>query len=223
MSEPLQETPTEQDEPETEPAAPEQTSDEPEPATSDEPEPEPETPPQSIGEAEIEAIGKKLDGLRKHVTKRMGEILGDDAPLYRECMCGELFNTPGWLPPIDPPPDAQAFMYHWLGQHAPSDYQKDQFSRECPDCNGMGEVLTGSKVQGQVTLPCITCSGMGWADAGRAQRIAASRVPNGPQPVTPLPASPEGAAFTAPAEDTPEIAALKAQGFIIIPPMVAAS
>lgn len=170
--------------------------------------------------ARMEEIGKKLDALVKHGARRMGEIMGDDAQFYRQCLCVECFNTPGWLPPIDPTPDAQAFMYHWLGQHAPGDYQDDQHSKACEFCNGLGQVATGSKVAGQDYLPCAECKGLGWVatDSTRGGNILTTA--NGPQTAT-------AAETVTPPVDPSEfdnltVRELKARGGVVIPPFVPA-
>ncbi len=195
---------------------PEQDGDEDEDEDDEEPEQTQQAPESS---AVIEEIGKKLDQLNKHVAKRMGDILGEDAQLYRPCMCSELFQTPGWLPPIDPPPDAQAFMHHWMGEHAISDFKPDNFSRVCDVCGGLGMTATGSQVQGQQTLPCIPCKSLGWVPVGPERE--------GPGAYTP-PTAPQtnGVTATPPiqpvqAADTPEIAALKQAGYTVIAPFPA--
>lgn len=182
-----------------------------------EPEPEPD-PEQQESQARMEDVGKKLDGLTKHVAKRMGEILGEDATLYQPCPCCTNFQTPGWVPPIDPPADVRAEIAHYMGQFAETDYKPDNYSRVCDECGGLGETLTGSKVPNQGTLTCIPCKGRGWVPVG-AERGGAGPIPDMPTNGDAL-HSPEGELLT-PAvspQDSEEVAALKARGYVVISP-----
>jgi hypothetical protein len=170
--------------------------------------------------ARIEEIGKKLDQLGKHVARRMGDILGEDAQLYRPCMCGELFQTPGWLPPIDPTPDAQAFMYHWMGQRSPSDLISDPYSKPCETCKGEGALASWSRKADAAPLPCPDCESKGWIATSPKRGAVGGALPNGP-----LPAQPGESISPAPplvASDTPEAAALRAAGWVVLPPPVLA-
>lgn len=185
-----------------------------------EPEPEPEPDQESQeSQARIDEVGKKLEGLQKHVTKRLGEILGDDATEIVPCPCCTAFGMPGWVWPIAPPDDVKAELYHYLGSFAPTDYKKDSYSRECEKCGGLGETLTGSKVPNMGTITCYDCKGMGWVPVGDERAGNRAPIPN-------LPNgngldSAEGQLLTPAAEitDTPEVAALKRQGYVVIPPV----
>jgi hypothetical protein len=200
-------------------------ADEDDPSEDDEPdeaeqEPEPEQDDALDTEAQAAEIGKKLDGLGKHVAKRMGDILGDDAALYAPCPACTPWQTPGWVPPVDPPPDVQAALLHYMGQNAPSDYQADTHSTVCPSCNGFGEVATGSKVFGQQNLTCVECAGNGWqpTDEKRAPKFGAAS--NGPAPTYPPPSAVASALPDLPVEEDPEVIRLRQLGYAVIPPMV---
>lgn len=220
MNETEQEQP---EQPQEAPEAPEAPTDpEAEPETPEQPT-EPEQPAEPPAEGiqtpeEIEAIAKKLEGLQKHVSKRLGDILGDDAPLYQPCPVCTSFQTPGFVPPIPPPIDVQTEIYHYLGQAAPSDYQEDSHSAVCSKCGGWGEVATGSKVQGQDRLPCIECGGMGWVATDDARRARSGLAPNGLSPSFPPPALEASAMPEQPAEDDPRVAELRREGYAVIPP-----
>lgn len=206
-------------------AAPdEETTETPEPIEGDEPdtddEPEPETPaaPEE-SQARMEEAGKKLDLLQKHVTKRLGEILGEDATDIVPCPCCTAFGMPGWVFPIEPPDDVKAELYHYLHQAAPTDYKPDNYSRVCDECAGLGETATGSKVQGQATLTCVPCKGRGWVAVG-AERGGAYIAPAGDNGDHSLRTDDESTPYEpVVALDTPEIEALKRAGYVVIPPI----
>ena len=40
----------------------------------------------------------------------------------------------------------------------------DPHTATCPDCQGFGETLTGSMVDGQETRTCVGCDGRGWVE-----------------------------------------------------------
>lgn len=41
-------------------------------------------------------------------------------------------------------------------------YVADETKAQCPKCKGKGQLATPSLVEGQETVVCITCSGVGW-------------------------------------------------------------
>lgn len=182
----------------------------------DEPEASTEQPVhESSTEFQMEEIGKKLDGLNKHVAKRLGEILGDDATLFEVCEVCSATNTPGYRLSGPYPPEVEAAVRHVMGQHSPTDYSPDSYSRKCDKCNGLGATASGSLVPGQDTLPCFDCKARGWVPVG-TERSGLSVVP---------PSGGDGGGEQAPPfvpapveSDTPEVAALKAQGYVIIAP-----
>src|SRR4051812_36218629 len=49
-------------------------------------------------QARIEGINGQLEKLKKHVAKRLGEILGDDAPYFEDCEICSFSKTPGMRP-----------------------------------------------------------------------------------------------------------------------------
>jgi hypothetical protein len=201
MSEPETEQQDEGTEAAPEPAA----GDEEQEGTTLQPLPEPaEEPAEEQQQAEesqarIERVHAQLEKLNKHTAKRLGEILGDDAPFFETCEICSFSNTPGMRPSGPLPPEVQAAVYAALGQASPSDYQTDSHATACPECNGFGEVATGSKVQGQDRLPCVACTGLGWVPTDE------SAGGNAPQ-------------ATPPAELDPRAVELQREGFVVIAP-----
>lgn len=45
----------------------------------------------------------------------------------------------------------------------------------CPDCQGLGDIATGSLVPGKDHLMCVTCAGAGWMLTEDWERIDAQR------------------------------------------------
>jgi hypothetical protein len=189
-----------------------ETSDAPEPAPEPEPEPEPDTEPESG--AMMEAMGKQLDQLQKHVATRIGKILGDQATEWEECEVCSYWGTPGWRHKGPLPSEVEDVVRAALGQHSLAALKKDQYSDVCTKCDGEGFVSTGSKVPGQQELPCLNCKGLGWVPTPDGQRSGGIFTPNGPQ----LAAVPPTVAAQPAEPDPPEVAALKAQGYMVIAP-----
>lgn len=201
--------------PEPEPDAEPDAYDAPEP----EPEPEPDTTPDT--EAVLEERGKKFDLLTKHVAKRTGEILGDDATLVTECPFCSYYNMPGFVPMIDHPPDLQAHVLAAFGQHVATDYAKDSYARACDKCNGLGETLSGSRVVGLDKLPCYDCQGRGWVAVGDERKSLEDRLRNGSTPA-PYVAVPGELPLLPPDEDEPDfVHQARAAGYVAFKPYVA--
>lgn len=177
---------------------------------------EPVNEPDSL--AQMEEIGKKLDGVQKYVARKMGEILGEHAADFEVCDLCSYWNTPGWRHTGQLPAELIDQLLHVLNQRAPADLLTDEYSRACTKCNGEGIVLTGSKVPGQDRLPCVDCKGLGWQPVGPERGGALLARANGP-------ATPYGTLSTddvgmrpAIPEEAPEVQALRAQGYLVVPP-----
>lgn len=207
-----------------EPAPTQEPTPEPEPDVPlPEPEPEPEAEPQEPSSfARMEEIGRKLDGLQKHVAKRLGEILGDDVALFEECEVCSYSNTPGWRPRGPYPVEVANTVMAVLGRADEAEYKADEHSQTCAECGGYGQVASGSKVQGQDLLPCVRCDSRGWTPTDEKRQspwqLAANGAAPPPSPVADLaPAAPELSP-----EDAAEVAALKEKGYTVIAPFVPA-
>lgn len=221
MSEPETETP---DEP-LEPLEPLEESDAPAEGDGLEDAPSsPEAPAEALGEApeasaHMEEVGKQLDALNKTVATRLGRILGDDAIDLDPCPWCSYFNTPGHVFRGVLPNDLRTHIAHLIGERAPEDFEKDSYSRACDKCRGLGETLTGSKVPGRERLPCYDCGGNGWIAVGNERASTVLSRANGPAAAV-APLSPADVAMQpAPTVEPAEAAALRAQGYIVVPPV----
>jgi hypothetical protein len=186
-----------------------------EPDDDDEPDEPVEDPSQgrALSEAEIDKRGQKLGAENVRHAKRVSEIMADDAPDLIPCpVCMD--GIAGWvfLPEVSQlPPEAITRIRQLIGLPDLTTYDQAKFAVQCPDCHGMGEVKTGSLVNGFEVTTCETCNKQGWVRTGPYQRNGAAEV-NMPPIVT-------GPTVAGPEQPDPEIAHLRERGFTVIPPM----
>lgn len=197
---------------------------EPEPEPDDEPtpdpQPEPNLPPEPDSEALIEERTKEWERVTKYLARNLGEIEGDDAIHYVECPVCRAFGTPGFVVPGPVPQEIHGVLYEWLNIRPNEEYRTDEYSKQCPHCDGLGEVLTGSKVAGRDKLPCIDCQGDGWIATGEQRRKDRLFASNGASH-TAVEAPLEGYTPPSAPDDVPaEVAALRAAGYTVLPPFV---
>jgi len=105
-------------------------------AAAAEAEPEPEEPP----EEEEEIAPDRIDPLTAALGRYIGEIsqiLGPEVPIIPCPYC----QGKGFEPML---------------------LAKDPHSEVCPECNGYGQVATGSYVQGNEVRMCSNCNGAGY-------------------------------------------------------------
>jgi hypothetical protein len=169
--------------------------------------------PHALSEADLDKRGQKLDAENVRHAKRVSEIMADDAPNLIPCpVCMD--GIAGWvfLPEVQQlPPEAITRIRQLIGLPDLTTYDQAKFATQCPDCHGMGEVKTGSLVNGFEVTTCETCKKQGWVRTTPYQA-------NGTAPD-------EAPAVTGPTiyglevQPDPEIAHLRERGFTVIPPM----
>lgn len=180
---------------------------------------EEEEEPEGEATVSVQDLDKALERLDREASRhanRVSEIMGEDAQMLVPCeLCAPAI--PGFRFPVPPDDEVKERVLIALGQPPRPDYLKDSYSRTCEACAGLGEVLTGSQVKGRDTLPCYTCKGQGWVPVGGER--AGGSVPMAAPTASP-PGSPPVVVVQS---DPPEVAALKARGYVIIapPPSVA--
>lgn len=159
-----------------------------------------------------DAKRKKLDQLAGHVAKRYGEILGPDLDGWVGCpLCAQ--GYPGIRLPIMPDYETVAAVKVAIGEDPDPPLVNDHYSKVCEDCGGLGKVLTGSKVMGETTARCIPCKGRGWLAIGpEREQVGITGLPA-------VPALPPNGDVLPVGDEPPEAAALKALGYIVVPPM----
>jgi hypothetical protein len=118
-------------------------------ASQYETEPEPDEPP----EDEPEITPDRIDPLTAALGRYIGEIsqiLGEEVPIIPCPYC----QGKGFEPML---------------------LAKDPHSEVCPECNGYGQVATGSYVQGNEVRMCSNCNGAGYKlDTPTAATLPAS-------------------------------------------------
>jgi hypothetical protein len=177
--------PHEQDlpEPDDTPLAPDETEaeeaeeagqPEPEPDDDDaaEPEPEPEPVAQGITPEQHEARLKKLDTSFATYSRRVQDVLGEDADDLTPCpLCLDVPRGFVYTWQAGRVPEEQADVVKlFLGLARPVDYPETSRFRACRECQGLGKVATGSKVPQHETITCPGCNGYGYeGETPRAQ------------------------------------------------------
>lgn len=171
---------------------------------------------QALSEKEIEKIRGKLDAEDKRHTGRITEILGDAAIDFEPCpLCSH--NIAGWIypPQLAPlPEEAIEGTRAVLGLAKPRQLKHASDTTTCDECNGEGQVETGSHRQGYEVKDCGPCGATGYRTRGQVP------LTNGQHE------HPEGVTgptvFPQDVSSDPAVQALKDRGFVVIPPMVSA-
>lgn len=156
---------------------------------------------------------QKIDAENVRHAKRVAEIMeeaGNDLIPCPVCMDG----IAGWVYL----PEAQQLseeailrLRQLIGLSGLEGLVPATFAQRCPDCDGQGEVRTGSRVAGYETTTCERCAKKGWIRVGATPQLGD------------VPATEDGpvtgpTVYAVEAED-PEIRHLRERGFTVIPPM----
>jgi hypothetical protein len=161
---------------------------------------------------DLEALRKKLDNEDIRHSKRIAEIFGDDAPHLLQCpMC--LHLTAGFLFPPDAAPIPEenvALIRSLIGMPAKRTLKRHPSFTTCPECEGEGSIDTGSHRIGYDESACPGCAGKGWVGIGASA--------NGPQTGTAGTATATVTPLQAVEDEDPEIARLRARGFLVVAP-----
>lgn len=170
---------------------------------------EPAQPPRD--DREVEKLRKKMDAEDERHARRITEILGEDAIHLVQCpMC--MHFASGWFFPPNTfplPEENVAAAKVLLGVPNMEAYKTHPGFKQCEECDGLGEVLTGSKRQGYQLSTCPGCAAKGWKGSVIAPQ-------NGTPPDEDVPVMTGPTTFEA--DDAPEIQALRARGFLVVPP-----
>ena len=161
-------SPTEQpQEPTQEPAAPDTGEEAPGDGQQDDEQQE----QQQSSEAQLRDLDRRATNLMKrgrgYAEAVVEYVVETEQPLLRCGFC--LDELPGFLPsPAVQPftPKQLSYARDVLGQPDEPPYVQATDARTCSDCDGWGQVLTGSKRNDQKLRKCFTCNGIGWEGRG---------------------------------------------------------
>lgn len=166
-----------------------------------------------LSEKDIADRMAKLEKEAERHAKRVAEIMeeaGNDLIPCPVCMDG----IAGWVYS----PEAQQLseeailrLRQLIGLSGLEGLVPATFAQRCPDCDGQGEVRTGSRVAGYETTTCERCAKKGWVRVGATPQLGdVPATEDGP--VT-------GPTVYAVENEDPEIRHLRERGFTVIPPM----
>lgn len=126
-------------------------------------------------EAEMLAANKKVAQSAKTYWESVRRNYGDDLGGFHECpLC--VGYPPGLYFPSELPPEKAAALRTILGMPSIENYKRDNAYATCSTCDGLGTVLTGSKVPKEMTARCFDCAGKGFI-AHDPERKAPERAP----------------------------------------------
>jgi uncharacterized protein YbaR (Trm112 family) len=126
---------------------------------------QPATAPAARGlsEAEIEKRYKALEREQARHTTNVTKIMGDDADELIVCpLCEPELGGFLRIESFDHPRDeTHEAMINVLKKPAQVTYREAPHSVQCHDCDGLGKVLSGSRVAQNELIACPTCKGAG--------------------------------------------------------------
>lgn len=165
-----------------------------------------------LSEQALEKRARQLEAENERHAKRVGQIMDDAAADLIPCpVCMD--GIAGW---IYPPEVAQlsdeaiSRVRTVIGLPDYTTFLQAKFAAKCPDCDGRGEVKTGSQVPGSEVTTCETCQKRGWIRTQDIPRIATAEPPAGDQTTGPT-------VYAADEADV-EVRNLRQRGFTVIPP-----
>ena len=156
---------------------------------------------------------KKLDAENSRHAKRVGEIMDEAAVDLIPCpVCMD--GIAGWVysPEVQQLSDEAVLRLRQLiGLSGLEGIKQATYATRCPDCDGHGEVTTGSRVHGYETTTCERCKKAGWIRVGSAPT-------NGHVEIEPEQVVTGPTVYQADPDDV-EIKNLRERGFTVIPPL----
>lgn len=137
--------------------------------TGADPEPEPEA--RGLTEAEIEKQYKALEREQTRHTANVSKIMGDEAVELIVCpLCEPELGGFLRMESLDHPRDEMhEAMIGVLKKPPQVEYRNAPHAVTCIDCDGLGKVLSGSRVAGQELIVCPICKGSGYRVAGESE------------------------------------------------------
>jgi hypothetical protein len=132
----------------------------------------------AVGEKELEKMFAKVERANATYSRRLGEIMGEEAAVLERCpRCTEPFL--GFIfPPLMKPVTAEqkAAVLVSVGEAAEDELEQDPYARQCDICKGKGYTKTGAVLNRERRIACLACKGRGWLAVGDERRVAQQAV-----------------------------------------------
>jgi hypothetical protein len=164
----------------------------------------------------IDKMFKSFEGEAKRHDDRVEVIAGDSADDLLQCpMCAPDEGQPpipGWLLPVKPSEEKIANVRLAIGLAPKIDYREDPHSQVCPTCGGLKSVLPTGGDSTAPLLGCADCKSQGWIATDEVRGGAVTNGVNEQNVELRLADAPKLE------PDSPEVAALKQQGYTVIAP-----
>lgn len=97
-------------------------------------------------------------------VERAFELLSEENDRHGQAVAeivgAETFATMGVCPHCSGGP----LGFLWAPEAAPAKLKQSPAHEPCPDCDALGELLTGSRREGNERRDCVTCNGRGYID-----------------------------------------------------------
>lgn len=171
---------------------------------------------QALSEKALMKRDQQLDAEKTRHASRVGVIMGEAAVDLIPCpVCMD--GIDGWIytPEVAALSDeAVSRIRSVIGLPDYTTFKHVTWANTCEECGGMGKVLTGSNVPGSDITGCMRCNERGWINTRQRETILA--------PGEETPAAVTGPTVYTEAEPDERIAALRGEGYTIIPPMTVA-
>lgn len=165
-----------------------------------------------LTEKQLEKRAESVFKENERHRKRISDLMEEDAVDLIPCpVCMDYFH--GWIydPAKAPLGEEQTQrVLQFVGISDNEQIPVAPWAQMCPDCNGYGEVKTGSKVQHAQTTGCVRCNKQGWLNHSHARET------NGHSADVELDLTTGPTVYGA--EPDPRIADLRAAGYTVIPP-----
>lgn len=175
-------------------------------------------PVESSAKSEKEIEKRKVSLQRENLrhVNRVQEIMQDDAADLIPCpVCVGDDLIQGWVYPPDvkePTEEQVSRIRQFAGMPDYTNFKHVTWAQTCGTCGGFGKVVTGSKVSGREVTGCLDCNEAGWVNTRTHSAITNGDVPAEVPTVT-------GPTVFATAEPDERVAALRAEGYFVAPPL----
>jgi hypothetical protein len=121
--------------------------------------------PAAVAAVDFEKMFSTLEREAERHAKRVADVMGAELEQVKPCpLCHPAI--PGFVAPVPPgsvDPMMRSLVLAALGDDPEPDYLTATDVERCGTCDGLGRLVTGSRVPDQRTKLCATCNGSGFA------------------------------------------------------------